>query len=64
MITVNGERDVFLNETVEQLIERLNIEVRGIAVALDGEVILRSAWASTTVLDESSVEIVTAVAGG
>ncbi len=64
MITVNGARDAFLHETVEQLIQRLGIEARGIAVAINGEVVLRSAWTSTTVLDESSVEIVTAVAGG
>jgi len=64
VIHVNGRDDVFLLESVDALVTRLGIEPRGIAVALDGEVVRRSAWSSTLVPDESSVEIVTAAAGG
>lgn len=64
MILVNGEEDVFRAETVADLITRRGIEVRGIAVALDGVVVRKSEWAGTLVPDESKVEIVTAVAGG
>jgi sulfur carrier protein len=64
MIHVNGDDDDFLFESVEALIARLGIKPRGIAVALDGEIVRRSAWLSTIVPDESSVEIVTAAAGG
>ncbi len=64
MIHVNGGDDDFLLESVEALLTRLAIEPRGIAVALDGEIVRRSAWSSTIVPDESSVEIVTAAAGG
>lgn len=64
MIRVNGVERDHETETVAQLVERLGVEVRGVAVALDGEVLRRSLWASTPVLDGVSVEIVTAVAGG
>lgn len=64
MIHVNGRDDDFLDESVDALLTRLGIEPRGIAVALDGEIVRRSVWSSTIVLDESSIEIVTAAAGG
>jgi sulfur carrier protein len=64
VIHVNGKDDAFLDESVEALVSRLGIEPRGIAVALDGEVVRRSEWTSTVVPDGSSVEIVTAAAGG
>jgi sulfur carrier protein len=64
VIRVNGVERDHETETVEQLVERLGVEVRGVAVALDGEVLRRSLWASTPVLDGAAVEIVTAVAGG
>jgi len=64
VIHVNGKDDTFLDESVEALLSRLGIEQRGIAVALDGEVVRRSEWTSTVVRDGSSVEIVTAAAGG
>lgn len=64
MIRVNGNADDFLSETVDALLRRLGVETRGIALALNGEIVRRSQWSSTVVGDESSVEIVTAVAGG
>lgn len=64
MIAVNGEPREFAVETVASLLTRLNIQPRGIAVAVNGEVVRRSEWTSTSVVDESAIEIVTAVAGG
>jgi sulfur carrier protein len=61
---VNGRDDDYFFESVDALLTRLAIETRGIAVALDGEIVRRSEWSNTIVLDESSVEIVTAAAGG
>ena len=37
---------------------------RGIAVAVDGEVVPRSQWEATTVADGQRVEVVEAVQGG
>jgi sulfur carrier protein len=39
-------------------------EPRGIAVAVDGEVVRRSDWGSTTLGDRQAVEVVRAVQGG
>ena len=64
MIKVNGAEHEYRSESVDQLVTRLAIEPRGIAVAIDGEIVRRSAWPSTEVIDGSVVEIVTAAAGG
>jgi sulfur carrier protein len=64
VIRVNGDSDEFLDETVLDLLQRRGIEPRGIAVALDGEVVRRGAWSETMIRDGSQVEIVTAAAGG
>ena len=64
MIRVNGEERTFVEESVAELLARLAIEPRGIAVAVDGDVVRRSAWAQTLILDDSVSEILTAVAGG
>lgn len=64
MIRVNGNDEEYRSESIEGLLRRLEIEPRGIAVALDGEIVRRAVWASTFVGDECSIEIVTAVAGG
>jgi sulfur carrier protein len=64
VIRVNGEDQTFVAESVDQLLRRLSIEPRGVAVALDGEVVRRSEWSVTLITDDSAIEIVTAVAGG
>ena len=64
MITVNGEPRE-LAGTVDDVLDALGIEVRrGMAVAVDAEVVPRSAWSTTPVQDGARVEIVTAVQGG
>jgi sulfur carrier protein len=64
VIRVNGSDEPFVEETVGDLLRRHNIEPRGIAVAVDGEVIRRGAWSETPLHDGAQVEIVTAAAGG
>jgi sulfur carrier protein len=64
VIRVNGveHSDVFDNVTV--LMTRLAIEPRGVAVAVNGEIIRRDEWALTALVDGDVVEIVSAAAGG
>ena len=64
MILVNGHSDAHAGETVDQLLARLGVDSRGVAVAIDGDVVTRSAWKDTVGPDGSSVEVVTAAAGG
>ena len=62
---VNGERrELAAGTTVEELLGTLDVPHRGVAVALDAEVVPRSAWAATVVPDGAHVEVVQAVQGG
>jgi sulfur carrier protein len=67
VITLNG-RDVEGRDgaSIAELLADLGVEAdaRGVAVALDGEVVPQGAWPTTTVPAGSRVEAVTAVQGG
>jgi sulfur carrier protein len=66
LVTINGER--------RQLDERATVETavraagapdgRGVAVALDGQVVPRGQWATTEIRDGQEVEVLRAVQGG
>jgi len=65
MITVNGEAtQVDDTMTVTQLVARRAPDARRVAVARGGEVVPRSAWATTMLLPGDRVEVLAAVAGG
>jgi len=64
VIRVNGDDATYVRQSVAELLASRGIEVRGVAVALNGEVVSRSLWSSTMIEDGAAVEIVTAVAGG
>lgn len=64
-VTVNGtETSRPFGETVAELVGRWSPSLRGVAVALDGEVVPRSTWSTTALTPGAVVEIVTAAAGG
>jgi len=50
--------------TVADLVAAWCPSPRGVAVAVDGEVVPRGSWGTTVVVPGSAVEIVTAAAGG
>ena len=50
--------------TVADVVRSLVEAERGVAVALDGEVVPRSAWATTRLRDGHHVEVLRAVQGG
>jgi sulfur carrier protein len=66
MIRVNGEQRDAGGASVAALVTELGVPAqgRGVAVALDGEIVPRGAWERTPVPDGATVEIVTAVQGG
>ena len=39
-------------------------ETRGVAVAVDGEVVRRTEWTNTSLADRQAIEVVRAVQGG
>jgi sulfur carrier protein len=64
-VTVNGDpRDLVPGTTLADLITQLALAPRGIAAAVDGEVVPRGAWRDTPLADGTVVEVVTAVQGG
>jgi sulfur carrier protein len=64
-VTLNGEpRELPEGATVETAVRQLGEPDRGVAVAVDGEVVPRGDWASTRVRDGQEVEVLRAVQGG
>jgi sulfur carrier protein len=64
-VVVNGEeRSLPAGLTVAEVVVTLTTEQRGVAVAVDGEVVPRSAWPSTTLAEGQHVEVLRAVQGG
>ncbi len=65
-LTINGApTEVALDEsTIADLVTALGLSGKRIAVEKNGEIVPRSAHASTLVVDGDSLEIVVAVGGG
>ena len=62
---VNGvARENSESLSIVELLQELAIGQRGIAVAVNGEIVRRSQWATTRIEPTDAVEIVTAMAGG
>ena len=50
--------------TVAQVVAGNGVPKRGVAVAVDGEVVPRAGWATVQLLEGTHVEVLTAVQGG
>jgi len=66
VITINGERRELGEEvTIEAAVRAAGApDGRGVAVALDGEVVPRGEWATTEIRAGQQVEVLHAVQGG
>ena len=66
MIFVNGEPRECAGATVAELLADLGVETsaRGVAVAVDGEVIPRAEWGERRVNEGERVEALSAMQGG
>jgi sulfur carrier protein len=67
MISVNGEpRELSTGATVQTLVVSLQAAPggRGVAVAVAGEVVPRTAWSITELSEGARVEVLVAVQGG
>ena len=64
-VTVNGKSHVLPDRcTVAELVAEVVVSSKGVAVAIDREVIPRSSWTVTSLQPGQLNEIVTAAAGG
>nr|WP_205860960.1 sulfur carrier protein ThiS [Planosporangium flavigriseum] len=62
---VNGElRTLSGPASVADLVRELTDRLTGVAVAVNGAVVPRSAWAATSLNKGDAIEILTAVQGG
>jgi len=64
VIRVNGVEYAEAFDSVMAMMNDMAIEPKGVAVAINGEVIRRGEWTTTSIHDGDIVEIVNAVAGG
>jgi sulfur carrier protein len=67
MILLNGQpADLSAGETVAQalVLLGLGVEARGVAVAVDGEIVSRSRWETCVLPEGARVEVLTAMQGG
>jgi sulfur carrier protein len=64
-VTVNGEpRALAPGITLADIVSLVTRSAKGVAAAVNGEVVPRRAWPDTQLADGAQVEIVTAVQGG
>ena len=67
MITVNGERAALrAGARLADVLDVLGVEPgrRGVAIAVDGEVVPRAQWDTTSLEADARVEVVQAIQGG
>ena len=64
-IIINGsEQHVSEGTTTAEAVRLLTTAGTGVAVAVNGQVVTRSAWESTTLAEGDQLEVLTAVQGG
>ncbi|RLP83495.1 sulfur carrier protein ThiS [Micromonospora sp. BL4] len=64
-LTVNGSgRSVLGGASVADLVSEVAPQQRGVAVAVNGEVVPRAGWSTTVLRDGDRVEVLTAAQGG
>ncbi|MGC4794838.1 sulfur carrier protein ThiS [Micromonospora saelicesensis] len=64
-LTVNGAgRSVAVGASVADLVRDIVAQPRGVAVAVNGEVVPRTGWPARALRDGDRVEVLTAAQGG
>jgi len=63
-IEVNKETYTSNQNKLEALLEELNISLKGIAVAINDQVISRLAWKETQIQENDKITIIKATQGG
>lgn len=64
-LTINGEQRTFdASLTVAELVSRLDLTGKRLAIERNGEIVPRSRFAEIRLVDSDRIEIVVAVGGG
>jgi sulfur carrier protein len=64
-VKLNGEpHELPDGSTMAEAVAAVTSLARGVAAAVNGDVVARSSWAATPLRDGDQVEVVTAVQGG
>ena len=64
-VMINGQPEVVSSDTtVAALLQAREIEERGTAVAVNGDVVLRRQWATSRLREGDRVELLTVAQGG
>ena len=64
-LSLNGKSaSLPVGTVLNDLVELLGLPPRGVAIALNGEIVPKSAWASTPLAEGAQVEVVSIAAGG
>jgi sulfur carrier protein len=64
-VKLNGEpRDLPDGANMAEAVAQVTDLARGVAAAVNGDVVPRGSWTATTLRDGDQVEVVTAVQGG
>jgi sulfur carrier protein len=64
-VWINGDRRELPDGAgVREVLDELGAPSTGVAVAVDGLVVPRAAWAHTALADGARIEVLTAVQGG
>lgn len=65
-LSINGERRESAASTISELVEHEleNVQPRGVAVAINGEMVPRARWSEVALKAGDRVEIVRALPGG
>jgi sulfur carrier protein len=64
VLTINGDRQEVAAADVAALLDELAYEDRFFAIALNGQVVRKAAWAETKLSEGDSLEILTPRQGG
>jgi sulfur carrier protein len=67
IVELNGQTEQLPDDaTVADAVKAVGVngETRGVAVAVDGEVVRRADWVTTRLADRQAIEVVRAVQGG
>ena len=67
IVELNGQTEQLPDDaTVADAVKAMGVngETRGVAVAVDGEVVRRADWVTTPLADRQAIEVVRAVQGG